>query len=162
MVPSTKASNPDLQPPTLFYDCGDRCLGGTTFACKKEYSGTKCNDCAPGYAQMAGICAKCFSNPFSNFILAFVLIVCVLAVWVGLNSMSAGTYDALDIGLGFLQILSIVTSFSVPSQFNKPIGWQSHRCFFLQVPWPSEMNGFHGAVTFVRCTCLSCRCLLRV
>ena len=42
---------------------------------------------------MAGTCAECFNITFVNFVLAFVLIMCVLIVWVGLNSMSAGTYD---------------------------------------------------------------------
>ena len=108
-------SNPNLPPPTLFYECGDRCLGGMTFACKKGHSGVKCSDCASGYAHMAGICVKCFDSTLTNFTLAFVLILCVLLVWVGLNSMSAGSYDGLDVGLGFLQILSIVTSFTVPT-----------------------------------------------
>ena len=52
-------------------------------------------------------CLKCW-NDYRDGLVAFFGITTVVCVWVLLNSLTAGVYDALDILLAYTQILSIV------------------------------------------------------
>ena len=90
----------------LFYECGDQCEGGRNFECAMRHAGRMCNACAPGHAKVAGHCVECIDADGGGgwaklWDVAWTLasIAAVVLVWVSINSMSAGKFDALDIGL---------------------------------------------------------------
>ena len=124
--------------PTIFFDAMGS-SGGAQFDCKESRKGAKCTQCSKGSTQISTNCVKCRNNAV-DWVIAVGGISCVVSLWVVINSLSAGKYDALDIGtahrmhfrlacarthacmhacmhfsaLLFAQLLNIVQGFSTP------------------------------------------------
>ena len=112
---STDWMGPDGQRlPRIFWECsGELCEGGVEFACALGQSGPMCAQCSDGWTRIAGACRQCFDD-WRDWLVAIFGIAAVLCIWIALNSLSAGTFDALDVALQFVQILNIVQSFHIP------------------------------------------------
>ena len=101
--------------PKIFFECGS-CAGGANFSCKDGQAGRLCSSCArepEKWSSILGKCQKC-NNDWRDYCIGIGGTGAVVLSWVGLNALSAGDFDALDIALHFTQILSVVQGFNVP------------------------------------------------
>ena len=91
--------------PTIFFSCG-KCAGGATFECQNGHAGRLCSSCAgepEKWSSILGVCKKC-NNDWRDYFVGIGGTSGVVLVWVWLNALSAGDYDALDIALQFTQV----------------------------------------------------------
>eukprot|EP00736_Rhodelphis_marinus_P013100 Rmarinus@m.13950 len=103
--------------PGKFYRCQRaRCQGGNVESevCKKGYGGPVCSECVAGYFSVGNRCNKClFDNDYANKLVTFVGLVGVVLVWMSINSLAAGKYDAVDVALLYLQICGMISKFDL-------------------------------------------------
>ena len=91
--------------PKIFFEC-DSCAGGANFSCRPGQAGRLCSSCArepETWSSILGKCRKC-NNDWRDYVIGIGGTGAVVLSWMGLNSLSAGEFDALDIALQFTQV----------------------------------------------------------
>ena len=87
-----------------------------------RYVGTLCNRCESGRFLMMGTCTiKCEDiEPHAAFgvVTVFGITACVIC-WLVMNRMTAGRFDAMDVGLLYCQIIDIVFNFSTNQRVSR-------------------------------------------
>lgn len=107
-----------------------RCVGGPDFLCNEGWQGAMCSTCADGYFSVGVSCVKCVDNGGLYDALIFTTSSAfIITLWIGMNTVVAGGYDAFDITLIFLQVLSTVQSF--------------------QLKWPESLSSLSQASSLV-------------
>jgi hypothetical protein len=105
----------DSQNQQVFIGCStpEQCPG--SFECGEGYSGPACAVCSTGYFRLMSFCYACPVGELSilSMLMTIVLCAAVVGIWVLLNYLTCGSNDALDIGLLYMQIVSIVQSFAI-------------------------------------------------
>ena len=105
---------PTGEMPMMWPCSAGRCLGGPDFLCSDAYEGAMCANCADGYFSVGSECYKCLDDGGIQDVAVYIIsAVGVISLWVGMNTVVAGGYDAFDITLIFLQVLSTVQSFQL-------------------------------------------------
>ena len=84
-----------------------------------------------------GKCTECHDNGI-DYVIAFGGVSATVAIWVAINVFSGTEYDALDITLQFLQILSIIQGFNMP--------------------WHSYVKEFSHAISVINFDVCECVC----
>ena len=105
----------DLRSQQLFLECSTPTQCPGNFECGDGYSGRACAVCDRGYFRLMSSCYACPSgeSSFPSMLMTVCGITGVISVWGALNYLTAGNNDALDIGLLYMQVVSIVQSFSI-------------------------------------------------
>ena len=102
---------PSLNLPIFFNCAPKRCAGGPEFACEEGYTGIMCNECKHGQFNWRGTCGTKCDDLFEYRIVTIVSIALVVGCWIGMNKLTAGSFDTLDVGLLYMQIMAIAFDF---------------------------------------------------
>ena len=99
-----------------------------------RYVGTLCNRCESGRFLMMGTCTiKCEDiEPHAAFgvVTVFGITACVIC-WLVMNRMTAGRFDAMDVGLLYCQIIDIVFNFSTNQRVSRDSWYVTTRIFSI-------------------------------
>jgi hypothetical protein len=99
-----------------------------------RYVGTLCNRCESGRFLMMGTCTiKCEDiEPHAAFgvVTVFGITACVIC-WLVMNRMTAGRFDAMDVGLLYCQIIDIVFNFSTNQRVSRDSWYITTRIFSI-------------------------------
>ena len=92
------------------------CLGGNknaTAQCNEGFVGTACSVCDEGYYKFVGNCVKC-EDGFTGKLINILLLVCLVALWVGINHFLSSSLESVDVFLAFSQMTAVIGRFDVP------------------------------------------------
>jgi hypothetical protein len=99
-----------------------------------RYVGTLCSRCESGRFLMMGTCTiKCEDiEPHAAFgvVTVFGITACVIC-WLVMNRMTAGRFDAMDVGLLYCQIIDIVFNFSTNQRVSRDSWYVTTRIFSI-------------------------------
>ena len=101
-----------------FVECNppSNCAGGVDFSCSEGHSGPLCKQAQSGWFIVGGsFWFECGDN--GHFV-GVVGIVCVVLVWLTINKVASGNYDAMDIALLFVQITGMISTFGLKWHAN--------------------------------------------
>lgn len=96
--------------PSKVFRCNPslRCVRGSETGCATGFEGFLCNQCQHGYFKLGGTdCKKCPSTSAMRHMMVIFGTLLVVSVWVVLNSITSGLYNALDIGLLYAQMSQV-------------------------------------------------------
>jgi hypothetical protein len=102
--------------PPIFLNCGKdvdgqpRCLGG--FVCADGYEGTLCSRCELDRFYWKATCTTKCSDVENIAAVTVFGIIGVVLLWIVLNKSASGSYECLDVGISYIQILSAVFTFN--------------------------------------------------
>jgi hypothetical protein len=85
--------------------------------CVHGYMGNMCSLCSEGYFRAVEQCMQCPSPEgvtAIDWVMTIGLISLVVIVWLTMNKMAAGKYDALELTLLYLQCVALVLHYRVP------------------------------------------------
>ncbi len=138
-----------------------------------RYVGTLCNRCESGRFLMMGTCTiKCEDiEPHAAFgvVTVFGITACVIC-WLVMNRMTAGRFDAMDVGLLYCQIIDIVFNFSTNQRVSRDSWYVTTRIFSLSITTSissrhlacSGVGGAHPTVAHVVCSHEGLQCRQRI
>jgi len=108
-----------------FMECNPAsvCVGGVNHECSEATTGRLCSACSDlpvKHFSLGGSCTKCPESESGSMAMTLLSLVGVLSFWYVLNAFTAGNYDAVDIGLLYLQVLSTIQSMALrwPSRLD--------------------------------------------
>eukprot|EP00736_Rhodelphis_marinus_P006608 Rmarinus@m.3763 len=115
----------DPENPRKFYRClfDWRCTGGPTYDCRGGYRNRFCFECDEDHFQLGIECRTCWdTNEEENFI-EVLSYGALIVTWTLITVMVAGQYDAIPIGLLYIQIAGTIAKMKLnwPEDFAQGI-----------------------------------------
>jgi len=96
-----------------FIECNpvSDCAGGPEFSCEAGHSGRMCKEAQSGWFIVGG--AFWLECGETGHFVGTIGIICVVLVWLAINKVASGHYDAMDLALLFVQITGMISTFGL-------------------------------------------------